>query len=602
MILEKNKTTLKGTILFLLVLFALMSSVHPALATEHTIMKTTGVQITIPPFNSGDTLVITGDALEDGDWTALRGLSAYFALRMQNDETAIPYNAITNSRYLTYLDLSGAVNLQYIGGTSFNSCDALKGVDLSGLAQLKEIGSYAFASCQSLEEVKVDGLLKLEIIGYNAFQHCDALKSFDFSQLKSLTTIHNAAFDQCKALTKVDLSGLSELKSIGSDVFNGCTELRSINLLNTPNLWVIDDSAFNGAPSLEYIVVDRDPPAYLGNYAFDDTNESPIYVPLHLVTAYKTEWSAYEHRIQPLQAALIPVATPPGGTFNVAQRVTLASATPNATIYYTLDGSDPITNPNGTRVLYTGEFTVAMGTTLKAFAQSSITTPSPVMTEVYTQDGGGGGGGTKGTVATPIATPPGGVYDGPQTVELTTTTLGATIYYTLDCSDPATSPTRQRYTGPITIEMGTMLKAYAVKAGMYDSGLLIQCYTQKGYVIMPIATPPGGLYTNAQTVALATETQGATIYYTLDGSDPVKDPNGTRQMYTKALHIPLGTTLKAYATREGLLPSAVLTETYMPKPRTCDDSGGCNGGFDASSLLLLLSLLPLTVIKKVRTQ
>ena len=566
-----------------------------AFAANHTILKTTGIPIAIPSYNAGDTLIITGDALEgDGDgagvgpdWPQLSALTTPFALKLQNAQTEIPYRALYNADELTLLDLSGAVGIKNILNEALLGAQNLVRVDLTGLTQLETIGSYAFNSCVSLEEVTMDGLVNLHVIGNNAFQGCSNLKSFDFRQLKDLTLISDAAFDQCTSLTNVDLSGLSELEVIESTAFYDCTGIKTINLLNGPKLSAIGIAAFYGATSLEYLVVDRDPPAFLGPSALDEQNDSPIYVPLHLVNAYKTVWSAYEHRIQPLEAALPPVATPAGGTYSVAQQVTLASATPNATIYYTLDGSDPITNPNGTRVLYTGGFTVVMGTTLKAFALSSITTPSPVMTEVYTQ--GGGGGGKVGTVATPIATPPGGIYDRAQTVTLTSATPGATIYYTLDCSDPRTSPTRQKYTTPIIIPMGTMLKAYAVKSGMYDSALLIQCYTQAGTVAMPIASPPGGLFSSAQTVYLSSETPDTVIYYTLDGSDPGTNPNGTRQTYSKPLHIPLGTTLKAYAEKGGLLRSAVLTETYTLYNESCGSGGGCNGGISAASLGLLLA-------------
>src|SRR6185295_19725311 len=42
--------------------------------------------------------------------------------------------------------------------------------------------------------------------------------------------------------------------------------------------------------------------------------------------------------------AAIPTAFPDSGTFSVDQRITLLSATPGATIYYTTDGSIPTTS------------------------------------------------------------------------------------------------------------------------------------------------------------------------------------------------------------------------------------------------------------------
>ena len=103
-------------------------------------------------------------------------------------------------------------------------------------------------------------------------------------------------------------------------------------------------------------------------------------------------------------------------------------------------------------------------------------------------------------------------------------------------------------------------------------------------------TPDGGSYAEAQTVTITAASADAAIYYTLDGSDPVTNPNGTRQMHNnKRLHIPLGTTLKAYAAKDGLLPSAVLTETYTLHSESCGGGGGCNNGISAASLGLLLA-------------
>ncbi|MDR1514549.1 MAG: chitobiase/beta-hexosaminidase C-terminal domain-containing protein, partial [Synergistaceae bacterium] len=78
----------------------------------------------------------------------------------------------------------------------------------------------------------------------------------------------------------------------------------------------------------------------------------------------------------------------------------------------------------------------------------------------------------------------------------------------------------------------------------------------------PTASPPGGAYASAQTVALSCTTPGATIYYTLDGTDP--KTSGTKQTYSTLITVPIGTTLKAYAKKAGMIDSAVLTEVYTP--------------------------------------
>ena len=65
----------------------------------------------------------------------------------------------------------------------------------------------------------------------------------------------------------------------------------------------------------------------------------------------------------------------------------------------------------------------------------------------------------------PTFTPAGGNYDAEQTVMLTTTTTGATIYYTIDGSTPTTNSTQ--YANAITVGEGTTtIKAIAVYKGV----------------------------------------------------------------------------------------------------------------------------------------
>ena len=77
-------------------------------------------------------------------------------------------------------------------------------------------------------------------------------------------------------------------------------------------------------------------------------------------------------------------------------------------------------------------------------------------------------------------------------------------------------------------------------------------------VATPTFSPAEGTYNEAQTVTIACETDGATIYYTLDGTDPT--PNST--VYSDAITISETTTVKAIATKEGMNDSEIATATY----------------------------------------
>lgn len=85
------------------------------------------------------------------------------------------------------------------------------------------------------------------------------------------------------------------------------------------------------------------------------------------------------------------------------------------------------------------------------------------------------GGAVTQKVATPTFNPGEGSFTEAQDVEISTTTEDATIYYTTDGSTPTEESTE--YTGAITIEETTTIKAIAVKDGMSDSDVATATYT-----------------------------------------------------------------------------------------------------------------------------
>ena len=77
-------------------------------------------------------------------------------------------------------------------------------------------------------------------------------------------------------------------------------------------------------------------------------------------------------------------------------------------------------------------------------------------------------------------------------------------------------------------------------------------------VATPSFTPAAGTYYEAQTVSIECGTNGASIYYTLDGSTP--DESST--LYSTPLTINATTTVKAVAIMEGYNNSAIAEATY----------------------------------------
>jgi Chitobiase/beta-hexosaminidase C-terminal domain len=81
-----------------------------------------------------------------------------------------------------------------------------------------------------------------------------------------------------------------------------------------------------------------------------------------------------------LPVAATPQFTPPAGTYNSTQSVTLTDNTPSATIYYTTDGS----NPNTSSTVYTGPITVSTSETIKSIAVAPNFTQSIIASSSYT--------------------------------------------------------------------------------------------------------------------------------------------------------------------------------------------------------------------------
>jgi hypothetical protein len=83
--------------------------------------------------------------------------------------------------------------------------------------------------------------------------------------------------------------------------------------------------------------------------------------------------------VQPQAAA--PAFSPDGGTYSVAQNVTISSATSGASIHFTTDGSTPSETAGA---IYSGPVNISSTKTLKAIASKSGLTDSPVTSATYT--------------------------------------------------------------------------------------------------------------------------------------------------------------------------------------------------------------------------
>src|SRR5262249_5569677 len=162
------------------------------------------------------------------------------------------------------------------------------------------------------------------------------------------------------------------------------------------------------------------------------------------------------------------------------------------------------------------------------------------------------------TAATPTFSPAAGTYPAAQSVTISDSTSGATIYYTTDGSAPTTSSTR--YTAPVSVSSTTTLKAIATASGFSTSAVGTAGYT----INLPVAatptfSPAARTYASPQQVPIGDPTAGAAIYYTTDGSTPTTA--STR--YTAPVSVSASLTIKAIAVASGFTNSAVGSSAYM---------------------------------------
>lgn len=168
-----------------------------------------------------------------------------------------------------------------------------------------------------------------------------------------------------------------------------------------------------------------------------------------------------------------PALSPTPGSFTGTQAVTISDSTPGATIYYTTDGSTPTTSSS----VYTSALSVSSTTTVKALAVLTGYVNSAVATGLYTI--------TAPAVAAPTCSPTAGAYGSTQSVTLSSTTGGASIYYTTNGTTPTTGSTL--YTGAIPVATSESILSMATHSGDTNS-VVSSCF----YRIAGTPNPPSG--------------------------------------------------------------------------------------------------------------
>ncbi|GEM_PF-3430308 len=161
--------------------------------------------------------------------------------------------------------------------------------------------------------------------------------------------------------------------------------------------------------------------------------------------------------------------------------------------------------------------------------------------------------------AAPLFSPEAGTVVPGTKVAITSATEGAKIYYTLDGSVPTTASAE--YDQPIEVTGDMTIKAIAVADGYLESEVAAAEYTVIVPAALPTFDPESGEVEFGAKVTIASATEGAKIYYTLDESVPTT----ASVEYDQPIELTGDMTIKAIAVADGYLESEVATAVYTVK-------------------------------------
>jgi len=197
--------------------------------------------------------------------------------------------------------------------------------------------------------------------------------------------------------------------------------------------------------------------------------------------------------------------------------------------------------------LYSAPIAVSQNTTINAITAASGYLTSTVSSGFFQIQ-----------APAPTFSPSSGTFYSTQTVKISDTVIGATIYYTTNGTGPSTSSPSCANPCSLTISTTTTLKAIASGGGYATSNVAVATYTIAA--ANPTFSPAAGTYYSPQTVTISDATSGVLIYYTTDGSFPSTSSPSCSSPCTLA--VSTTTTIRAMAAGNGISQSGTAVAVY----------------------------------------
>lgn len=313
---------------------------------------------------------------------------------------------------------------------------------------------------------------------------------------------------------------------------------------------------------------------------FADAGTSPVVRPFVRATSVLSTTPQSEWQLVPAEFVA-----------STDQRVAIETETPDATIFYTLDGSAPSPSSIGTGTfLYSEPFLLEGNQTthpIRAVGLKRLMYPSETIETTIQID--------YSTATSPQFSLPSGAYSSDIAVSITAQDAGATVYIstTVDGSEPIDpepgSAWTAEYAGepiPVTGPYTRLrVKAIAIAEQMAQSPVAAASFIVGWNTTeLPEFSVSGGEYSTPFSLRISSPTAGSSIRYTLDGTAP------TVGSYLETpspvdIAIESATTVRAVAVSDNRLDSAEVSATYEFRaavPEIFPDATTLYAGFPVS--------------------
>jgi len=255
-----------------------------------------------------------------------------------------------------------------------------------------------------------------------------------------------------------------------------------------------------------------------------------------------------------------PTFSPSSGSIAFKTYVTINSDSAD-TIYYTTDGSDPVTTGLGNSLIYSTPVYITRAVTIKALAVKSGWDNSEIGSASYTQAT------TVDLSNLEISDSPSNYTFNSSTYQYSNITVGSSVSSITITPTGAGTITVDGLTVPsghasqsITLTSASQktITVIATESGKISKTYVLKVTRNSGVQATPTFYPTPGIIDTATNVVISSSGADA-IYYTLDGSTPT---TSSFNQATNPINISSNAVIKAIAVKSGLIDSNVATGTY----------------------------------------